>query len=245
MIPDRPEGALLDAVAAAPAADVDALAPGPVLLLSPHPDDEVLGAGLAMDAALGAGRPVLVLLVTDGAASHPGSRTHPPQAVRALRRAEFRQALAELGGGGAQHDTLEFADSTLTVDSAVLIANRITERIGSFRPAVIWTTWSGDPHCDHEATASAAALVGSRLGVPVWEYAVWGRFGARPVPPRHRLCRFLHPDGLPRKQRAAHAYRSQFTALIRDDPDGFRMPSALLAHFLSAPEVFIGPAARA
>ena len=65
---------------------------GGPLIVAPHPDDEVLGCG-GLLAQVGG----LVVAVTDGEASHPGSTVHGPGRLAELRRAETAAALAALG----------------------------------------------------------------------------------------------------------------------------------------------------
>ncbi len=67
------------------------------LILAPHPDDESLGCGGLIAAACAAGLAPEVVILTDGGASHPGSTSHPPARLRALRAEEARQATAALG----------------------------------------------------------------------------------------------------------------------------------------------------
>lgn len=45
-----------------------------LVIVAPHPDDETLGCGLLIAAAVRAGVRVAVIALTDGQASHPGSR---------------------------------------------------------------------------------------------------------------------------------------------------------------------------
>ena len=60
-----------------------------LLVVAPHPDDEVLGSGGLLHLAVRAGRAVRVLLATDGQASHPGSSRWPvPRLVPARRALE-------------------------------------------------------------------------------------------------------------------------------------------------------------
>ena len=44
-----------------------------LVVVAPHPDDEILGAGGLLAATARAGRDLLLVAVTDGQASHPGS----------------------------------------------------------------------------------------------------------------------------------------------------------------------------
>ena len=69
----------------------------PLLVLAPHPDDESLGCGALLAQAF-AGVGAHVACLTDGAASHPGSRLVPPDQLAAIRRAEVLDAVAPLAG---------------------------------------------------------------------------------------------------------------------------------------------------
>ena len=235
---ERPEGALLRRAAGAPMVDIAAIAPGTVLVLAPHADDETLGCGEAIVAARRLGRKVAIALVTDGAASHPNSRTHPPHVMRDLRRQEFAAAVAVLCPT-IRTVAFDFPDAASTGDEAE--RERLLAALEPFarevEPAVIWTAWEYDPHCDHCATARAARVLGERLGVPVLSYVVWGRFGERL--PEGSMARFASAPANGRKRAAASHYRSQLTHLVTDDPDGFVMPAALTEHFLSTPEIFV------
>ena len=251
-VPVRAEGVLLDR--AVPCAFDALVAPsGAVLVIAPHPDDETLGCGLAIRAALEAGRNVGVLLLTGGGASHPASRSHPPEAMKALRRAEFEAALDALGGGlpagsgRIVHRLLDLPDGAVRSDAAgsdgALDAARAMAEALDAR--TLWVTWGGDPHADHGAAATLAdRLCGQRRFARRLDYAVWGRFGSAgraldEEPGGARAIRFDAPRHRCAKRRAMDAYRSQLTPMIEDDPDGFVMPAALVEHFAEAPEVFV------
>ena len=67
-----------------------------VVVLSAHPDDEALGAAGLIRRMHSLGAQVDVLVATDGEASHPGSPTHSPERIAALRRSEMCRALGHL-----------------------------------------------------------------------------------------------------------------------------------------------------
>ena len=64
----------------------DIIGSGTCLVLAPHPDDESLGCGGLIAACVAANRPPLVVVLTDGAGSHPGSVAYPPDRLRAARK---------------------------------------------------------------------------------------------------------------------------------------------------------------
>lgn len=66
-----------------------------VVVVAPHPDDETLAAGGTISMLVRRGFTVDVVAVTDGEASHPGSRTTTPDQRREVRAGEQLRALAE------------------------------------------------------------------------------------------------------------------------------------------------------
>src|SRR5690349_12478109 len=77
-----------------------------LLVLAPHPDDEVIGCGGLVALHLREGRAVRVVVATDG-----GQAGEPAE-----RQRESRAALASLGGG-AEIEFLNFPDRALAASS--------------------------------------------------------------------------------------------------------------------------------
>ncbi|MCF3934551.1 PIG-L family deacetylase [Acuticoccus sp. M5D2P5] len=245
-VPTSAAGAFLDRAATRPAVSIaDLLGPGDgLLVIVPHPDDETLGCGAALVAALARKTRVTIVRLTDGEGSHPRSRRYPREVLKALRREEFDKALgalaAAVGAAPPQVMALALPDTGVAAHVAEAAASLADLRFGS-----LWCTWRGDPHGDHVAAAAIADAVEAAARRPVtrFDYAVWGRFGTagadldpariRPFPPG--------PHAAAKAAAMAH-YRSQLTPLIDDDPNGFMMPPALTRHFAEAPEFFVAPA---
>jgi LmbE family N-acetylglucosaminyl deacetylase len=237
-------GAFLEQAEALPLRTVAELDLGPVLVLAPHPDDESLGCG-GLLAALTATRP-LVVIVSDGSGSHPGSQKFPPPRLAELRAAEARRALACLGLPEGALTLLGLPDRSLprrgcpgfspAVEAIAALARRHAAR-------TICVTWRLDPHSDHEATYAMARAVQQQLprGLRLLEYPIWGWSlpGETPTklgPPRgFRLD--IRPQ-LERKKAAIRAHRSQVSALVDDDPSGFRLDPSTLARFERPFEIF-------
>jgi LmbE family N-acetylglucosaminyl deacetylase len=212
---------------------------GDVLILAPHPDDEALGCGGLIAALSAIRRPPMVVVLTDGSGSHPGSAAYPPPHLAALRRKETAAAAEALGLPADRLMFLELPDG-----GAAGQVMRAAERLAELpRPGAILATWGHDPHPDHVAAAAIAQQLGTLLGPPaprLLAYPVWGlgfahtlpRFPIPPAPHLSRPPRGLRLDiaaHLPAKRRAIAAHASQVTSLITDVPDGFRIPAELLA----------------
>jgi LmbE family N-acetylglucosaminyl deacetylase len=215
---------------------------GPVVVLAPHPDDESLGGGGLLADVWRRGGEAHVVCVTDGAASHPASLTHPAPALAALRRRELERAIGILGGDGSRLTWLGFPDAA----THRVPRPRLTEAIGSvvdaIRPGILLAPSPLDPHCDHETTADAAReLATARPGLALWFYPVWSAWNARSGPlPAPEGTRVTHRDHRNRavKRAAIAAHRSQRGLVVHDDPEGFAMPPGFAAWFAERPETY-------
>jgi LmbE family N-acetylglucosaminyl deacetylase len=156
---DRPAGRHAAARKTAPAISLDELTRGgPILVLAPHPDDDVLGCGGVIAACAAAGVRTHVAYLTDGGRSHLGAPDWPTARLSAARRREAQVAAQVLG---LSHDALTFLpnpDGGLLFDAA---ARRLTRKalaalVGEHRITRVFATWIGDPHPDHIAAALLA-----------------------------------------------------------------------------------------
>jgi LmbE family N-acetylglucosaminyl deacetylase len=216
------------------------------LILAPHPDDESLGCGGMIAACCEAGRPPIVAILTDGGMSHPGSKNFSRDRLIRLREAEARDAASILGLPPDRLVFLREPDTKAPREGEAF--NRVVEHLlwlaGRFECRSILAPWRFDPHCDHEAASFIAIEVAKRLHIRHIAFPVWGWT----LPPDHvvdagtvvgwRLDIACH---LARKRKAIAAYRSQYGALITDDPSGFRLPLELLRAFSGRFETFLLP----
>lgn len=207
------------------------------VIVAPHPDDEVLGAGGLLRALAARGRELLIVGVTEGEGSHPGSALWSADALAVRRGVERSEGLQALGLT-ARIDPLGYADGQLASNIAGL-ARRLGETLR--HDDVVFATWVCDGHPDHEAVGQAAARAcaarGARLlQMPVWMWH-WARPGSERVP-WQRAVRFeLGDEALARKRAAIDCHRSQLEA----DPTRAAPPilsSAALARWLRPFEVF-------
>jgi LmbE family N-acetylglucosaminyl deacetylase len=225
--------------------DLDQVATdGTSLVVAPHPDDESLGCGGFIAESCARGRPPVVVVMTDGTASHPSSPSYPPDRLRALRENETRAALSMLGLSWERLHFMRLRDSAMPLGGRPfdLAAAELRRVILDYRCKTIFAPWLHDPHCDHETTQLMVRVAVKSLSIPVYSYPVWGWL----LPPAQLLAadtiegwRLNITVHLDRKRRAIASHRSQYSDLINDDPKGFRLPSELLSTFERPYETFI------
>ena len=139
-----------------------------LVVIAPHPDDEVLGSGGLMNAAARAEREVVVLSVTDGEASHPQKdRT----TLRLQRAGERDRAFSELGLLAHQARRMALPDGAVQAHH-----ERLVELIKQMTQAtdLVLAPWVGDGHPDHDACGNAARSAQQVVGFELLEYPVWG-----------------------------------------------------------------------
>jgi LmbE family N-acetylglucosaminyl deacetylase len=142
-----------------PLVDPRTLARGPVLVASPHPDDEVIGCGGAIAFHVARGDPVHVLHLTGGEAGDPKGLEGGTAELVATRAREAREAAALLGV--KEIVALGFRDGTLATTPADALAARIAAEVARVQPALVYAPSPLEQHPDHLAAsfATAAALV--------------------------------------------------------------------------------------
>lgn len=236
---------LLAAMRRLPVAALDGIAaPGPLLVLAPHPDDESLGCGGLIAEARAQGRVVQVAVLTDGTGSHRRSRRFPPHRLRALRETEARQAVAALGVPASAIRFLGLPDAAAPQHGPAFEAAvaALEDIVRTHRIATLFATWEHDPHCDHVAAHRIAAATAARTEIRHLAYPVWGwtlpddqLFPEQPL----RGARLDVARHLPAKRQAIAAHGSQRGMVIDDDPDGFVLPPNLLAVFDAPYETFL------
>ncbi|WP_428493490.1 PIG-L deacetylase family protein [Rhodopila sp.] len=225
----------------------DVIGSGTCLILAPHPDDESLGCGGLIAMCAAAGRMPLVVVLTDGAGSHPNSRDFPPDRLRALRAREVLEATACLGLAPDRLVLLRQPDTAAPHDGPGFAAV-VARLVGLIRREPTFTAilapWRHDPHCDHTAASLIAAAVAECSGIKHLAFPVWGWTlpPETPIPGAPAVgCRLDISLFLGAKRAALKAHRSQYGGLITDDPAGFQLPHTLLSVFDTAFETFIRP----
>lgn len=237
-------GALQSAFRTLPIGGLDEIVPGTAMILAPHADDESLGCGGFIAASCRAGRPPLVVVLTDGVGSHPASPTWPPDRLRARRELETRNATALLGLPAERLAFLRLPDTRCPNDGPdfAVAVETLSSLAAEYGCDTLLAPWTHDPHCDHESAWKMGQALAHRDRLPLLAYPVWGWLIASETeidaaPPAG--WRLDITTDLQAKATAIQAHESQYGDLISDDPTGFRLPAALLAVFEAPYEVFL------
>lgn len=258
---DRWREALAKHTAPAIALDV-----GRLVVVAPHPDDEVLGLGATMAARSARSAAALaevlpdsggsagiasdvVVCVSDGAASHPGEVA--PEEMRGRRKAECEAGARELG---IDLRMLGLPDGGLAAGAVDSALHPVLDELS---PATVAVTWSGDGHPDHHVCAESVrrwwrdARARGRGGngdaagdgggdVTLLEFPVWMWHWASPGDadvPWERLRRVAADDrAFGHKRRALAAHSSQLEPQSGAPDATVILPSAVVERFFLGAE---------
>jgi LmbE family N-acetylglucosaminyl deacetylase len=207
-----------------------------LVVVAPHPDDDVLGCGGTLAAAAAIGLDITVVYVTDGSASHVGSAAYPPQRLRDLREHEARAALAVLGVATAPR-FLRIPDGTvadLPAGEAAAVVTALGEAIGQGKRPLVLGPWIRDHHADHLAVAALVRRACElHPAATLLEYAVWlDERGSESDRPEQQEGGRLVLDVrryVGSKSAALAEHRSQLGTLVTDAAQAFALPPGLIA----------------
>lgn len=218
------------------------------LFIVPHPDDEALGCGGLLRLLAEAGKRPLVAYLTDGAASHTGSRTWPPARLASTRRREAVASLRVLGVPLGDVIWLGWPDAQphpVTDAEFGITRDRLVRLCRAAHIRAIATTWSGEPHCDHVAAFELANAVSGR-GIALFQYLVWGWTRAdlpQQLAGRRLMTIDVRASGT-RRKRALACHRTQMTGTIADAAEAFRLAPSMARLAERPAEILIGPSRR-
>jgi LmbE family N-acetylglucosaminyl deacetylase len=203
----------------------------PVLVLAPHPDDELLGCSRLMQRVAGSGGALVIVWLTDGGGSHgPLSADERENLVR-RRQNEARAGVQALGVVPQAMHFLDYPDGYLADHMAAAggAVAAICRRHGIHTVVV---TDKDDGHPDHRA----AYAIAMRLSVPqVLSYPISTRFdGYAYAPPAAalRIAPDTDGDGGKRAALLQHASQMEVSAV-------YPLSLAAVERFCTGPEFFL------
>ncbi|MCH4246217.1 MAG: PIG-L family deacetylase [Acinetobacter populi] len=185
-----------------------------VVIVAPHPDDEILGcAGLLQQLAT-FNIEVLLLAVTNGTQSHPQSSRYSAQDLNHIRPQESLAALNVLGlGNRVQRIALNLEDGQVHAQQKLLY-KALTTQISN--EDLLICTYAKDGHPDHETTGHVVQSFADQQGLPCYQVLIWAWHWASPNDPRINWQQawqlILTPAQLALKRQAIACFKSQTEA---------------------------------
>jgi len=200
-----------------------------IVVVSPHPDDEVLGAGGLIRSAAHAGIKVTVLSVTDGEAAYPDWK-----GLDKIRRREMRDALSVLVPQNVPTRHLGIRDGRVDANRSSLFD--AIDRLMSGTTLLV-APYEDDGHPDHDATGEVCCEVAALRNVTLWRYPIWMWHHGSPERLEGKaLGRFaLDEASMAAKARAMHCFASQMRPLGRQPI----VPAHVLQYFTRPYEAFL------
>jgi LmbE family N-acetylglucosaminyl deacetylase len=148
-------------------------AEGPLLVVAPHPDDEIMGAGGLIHTWAGMGRSVTVLSVTDGEAALPAREN-----LDRVRREELKEALRKLCATHVSVVRLGIPDGRVAD-----FQNKLRSAIlALIEPAMTMIApYERDGHPDNDVVGSVCCGIARSRDIPLARYPIWTWHRADPI----------------------------------------------------------------
>ncbi len=235
-----PESSWLEAGVLDGLAPMRWLHPRRVVVVAPHPDDEILGVGGSLRSLARTGAELEIVSVTDGESSHPGSFAMRPAELACARTAETCAALRRLGVH-PRVTRLGHGDGAVAAH-----LDQLTEQLADLldEDTVCLSTWRHDGHPDHDACGLASLAAATETGARLIEYPVWAWHwstpdggGAPAMPWRHARRHGLDRAALRAKAEAIEAFVTQIEPIGPDPADRVVLPAPVLERFHRSFEV--------
>lgn len=146
--------------------------PGSVLIVAPHPDDEVIGCSGLIRQCLEKRCPVNVVILTGGGKSHENCCNLDENTIVCNRRHLARRAAEILGLPWANLHFLDYTDGAVAFDDPE--TKRLCLLIEELKPDLVFVPHKGDGWSDHiEAGHIIRRLIGGQREIRLYEYCVW------------------------------------------------------------------------
>jgi LmbE family N-acetylglucosaminyl deacetylase len=174
---------------------------GALLVVAPHPDDEILGAGGLIRTWAVRGAEVSVLSVSDGEAAEPAR-----QGLGMIRREELSEALRKLCPTHISVTRLGLPDGRIAQH-----ANRLRNAILSMARGklTLIAPYEHGGHPDHEAVGDVCLEFARSQQLPIARYSIWARQAAEQLREARWGKFLLDSEALRAKARALGCFRTR------------------------------------
>lgn len=173
-----------------------------LVIVAPHPDDDVLGCGGTMAKAINSGAKVFVVYITNGIHGTPDGKLD--RKLAKIRRVEAVKALAAIGPVSTKF--FNYNDGNFACSKQA--STKIAQLINPLENVHIFTPWFFDEQPDHKEVTKTVSLalrqISSSKIKRIWQYEIWTAIVANRILPIS--------DVLDNKLNAISAHKSQLKA---------------------------------
>lgn len=182
-----------------------------VVIISPHPDDEILGCAGLIQQLDALDRQIILFAVTDGTGSHPDSTLYTPKQLGDTRTQETFAALKTLQlQQNIERVALNIPDGAVTAHCAELYT--AFEHL-LHKDDILICTFEKDGHPDHEASAQVTRQFAQDHDLVCLRVLIWAWHWAKPneaqIPWQYATQFLLTRQQLQRKRQAITCFKSQ------------------------------------
>ena len=178
---------------------------GNILVIAPHPDDDVLGAGGTMAAASDQGKGIFSVYITDGRGSPRKDQSISDEAMAVRREKEAQSALQAVGAVGAFF--LQRRSEEIAGEIGQKTGKELTELLQFMQPEEVFLPAPYERHRTHQRctrmSIDALRMAGD-LKTTLLGYSLWGSFWGE----KKRVVRDISPF-IKKKVEAVLAHASQ------------------------------------
>lgn len=152
--------------------------PVSLMVVAPHPDDEVLGCGGLIARVLAGGGQVRVIVLTGGEHAHNKCCNIEGDAVKQARRNLTSMAAIQLSLSADRVVFLDWGDGQIAKGEPEDLSRKVEELaawIGRLRPEAVFAPHPFEGWADHEAAEriTRAAIKRSGVACRLFHYCVW------------------------------------------------------------------------
>jgi LmbE family N-acetylglucosaminyl deacetylase len=178
------------------------------------------------------------MVLDDGSATHPHSRSHPPEVLARLREQETRAAVAHLGLPPARLLLVGLMDSAIPTHGPVF------EAVVRAMALVMWARDCNLVCAPSPNTADPGHLAAHHMARAVVAETGVAYLGYAPLPSTHEATsgmgwRLDISPHLPAKAAAIATHASQQGKIVQDDPTGRHWTPTLLSASRQPYEVYL------
>ncbi|HFX6304708.1 PIG-L deacetylase family protein [Acinetobacter nosocomialis] len=211
-----------------------------VVIVAPHPDDEVLGCGGLMQQLVEQNCHIVILAVSNGTQSHPHSVKYTPDQLNDLRPQETLAALNTLGiSAFSERIGLNLMDGQIHLQTDQL--NQALSQIVQPEDILI-CSYALDGHPDHEAVGKTVQAFAEARDLLCLHVLIWAWHWAEPFDTRINWSKAkayaLTENQLIKKHQAVMQFKTQLEA---DESTGNSavLSSSAISRLLMPYEVYL------